>query len=98
MKLNFNYLNKTPKTSGPWRDWNWLLLGFCILIILVIVGNIVFSWYIKTTISYSLQSGQATVTTLNQKALAKTLETIAGRDLEYQAILNNPKTFTDPSL
>lgn len=98
MKTNFDYLSKPHKLSGPWRDWGWLLLGFFALIILLVAGNWALNSYIKTTISYSLQNGQAIAPTINQKVLAKTLETMAGRALEYQEILNKPKIFSDPSL
>ena len=98
MILKFDYLNKFSERSNPGRDWSLLLGGFFLLVILVVILNLTLNWYIKTTISYSLQNTPPVPSTINQKALAKTLEVITLRELEHKENLTKPKTFSDPSL
>lgn len=98
MNINLNYFNKLSRQTNPWRDWNYLLIAFFGLIILVVILNFFLNWYIKITIDQAAKNISPTTTTIDQKALTKILNLIALRELEHQTILAKPKTFSDPSL
>jgi hypothetical protein len=85
-------------SPNPWRDWQYLLGGFFVILIVVAISYLVVSWSGERR-GLPMTGGEGVQTVkLNQSKLEAVLKNVEARANEHQSILSNPKKLKDPSL
>ncbi len=85
-------------SPNPWRDWQYLLGGFLVILIVVAIGYLVVSWSGERRGSPMTAGTGVQTVKLNQSKLEVVLKNVEARANEHQSILSNLKKLKDPSL
>lgn len=92
----FKLSNRQWSKPNPWRDWQRLLAGFLVGLVVVVCLYIYLVWQANYLIN-NIAGQQAATPTVNQKTLSAILDMIIRRDIDHQNILNSPSSYPDPS-